>query len=77
MPIGGNASGFPAGPLVLIGLGVVFLLNNLGVLRFSIIFKFWPIALIAFGVYLLYQRTQERASAPHDPTSVPGGVGHE
>ncbi len=77
LPIGGSAGGFPAGPLVLIGLGVVFLLNNLGVLRFSIIFKFWPIALIAFGVYLLYQRTQEREAATHNSTGVPGSMGHE
>lgn len=77
LPIGGTAAGFPAGPLVLIGLGVIFLLNNLGVLRFSVIFKFWPIALIAFGVYLLYQRTQERGAASNTSTGVPGEVGHE
>lgn len=51
---GGSAS---AGPFVLIVLGVLFLLNNLGVLRFSMIFKFWPVGLIVLGVYLLSQRT--------------------
>jgi len=50
--------GPPVGPVVMIGLGVIFLLNNLGLLRFSQIFRFWPIALIAAGVYMLFQRTQ-------------------
>ena len=58
----GNAAGAPIGPVLMIGLGVVFLLNNLGVLRFSQIFKFWPIALIGLGIYLLIERT--RRSAP-------------
>ena len=44
---------FLALPVVMIGLGAIFLLNNLGVLRFSQIFRFWPIALIAAGVIIV------------------------
>lgn len=50
--------GPPVGPAIMIGLGVVFLLNNLGLLRFSQIFKFWPVALIGMGVYMLMERTR-------------------
>ena len=51
-------SGLPIGPLVLIALGVVFLLNNFGLIRISQIVRFWPLGLIGAGVYLLYVRLQ-------------------
>lgn len=44
------------GPVILIGLGVVFLLNNLGILAWNVwevIFRLWPILLIAAGLDLL------------------------
>jgi hypothetical protein len=47
------------GPLLLIGLGVIFLLNNLGVLAVSlwdVIFHLWPVILIAIGLDLLIGR---------------------
>ncbi|HEY43919.1 MAG TPA: cell wall-active antibiotics response protein [Anaerolineae bacterium] len=47
------------GPLLLIGLGVIFLLNNLGVLAVNIwdvIFRLWPVILIAIGLDLLIGR---------------------
>lgn len=53
-----NSAGTAVGPIVMIGLGVIFLLNNLGLLRFSQIFRFWPVALIALGLYLLLERTR-------------------
>ena len=56
-----RADGPPVGPVVMIGLGIIFLLNNLGLLRFSQVFKFWPLALIALGVYLLIDRTRRTA----------------
>lgn len=49
-------SRFPVGPAVLIMIGVLFLLNNLGLLRMREIFRYWPIALIAIGIYMLYER---------------------
>jgi hypothetical protein len=47
------------GPLmagILIALGVLFLLDNLGIDVFTDIGKFWPILLIAFGAILLQRR---------------------
>ncbi len=53
-----SQGGIPVGPLVLIGLGVVFLLNNFELIRISQVVRFWPLALIGAGVYLLYVRLQ-------------------
>jgi hypothetical protein len=47
------------GPIILIGLGLVFLLNNLGMLSWDvwdIIVRFWPILLIAIGLDILVGR---------------------
>jgi len=46
--------------VVLIALGVLFLLNTLQVVQFRQILKFWPVGLIALGVYLIYLRMAER-----------------
>jgi hypothetical protein len=51
-----EGSGFPVLPVALISLGVVFLLNNLGVLRLRFIMQFWPVLLILAGVWMLYTR---------------------
>jgi hypothetical protein len=48
--------GFPVGPVVLIGLGVIFLLHNFELLRLADLFKFWPLGLIGAGVLMLYRR---------------------
>lgn len=51
-------SGF-VGPLILIGLGVIFLLNNLGVISWNIwmvLLRLWPILLVAVGLDLLFGR---------------------
>ena len=48
-----------AGPVILIGLGVVFLLNNLGYISWSVwdvIFNLWPVLLIAAGLDVLIGR---------------------
>lgn len=52
----GQSGGVPAGPLLLISLGVVFLLHTLGYLSWDHLVRFWPVLLIAAGVYLLYAR---------------------
>ena len=46
------------GAVILIVLGVLFLLSNLGMLpRLGPLFaQWWPLILIAVGVYLLVQR---------------------
>lgn len=48
----------PLGPFVLIGLGFVFLLDNLGLLRIDDLLRFWPVLMIAAGAILLMQRIQ-------------------
>jgi LiaI-LiaF-like transmembrane region/N-terminal domain of toast_rack, DUF2154 len=48
-----------AWPLILIALGVIFLLNNLGVLSWSVwdvIWRLWPVLLIAIGLDILVGR---------------------
>jgi hypothetical protein len=47
------------GPIILIGLGIIFLLNNLGLLSWSIwgtLLRMWPILLIAAGLDLILGR---------------------
>jgi len=44
----------PIGAIVLIGLGALFLLNNLGILRMR---HLGPVFLIAVGLWLAYKRT--------------------
>jgi hypothetical protein len=44
----------PIGAIVLIALGVIFLLDNLGVLRMH---HLWPLFLIGIGLWLAYKRT--------------------
>ncbi|MGD2105187.1 MAG: DUF5668 domain-containing protein [Anaerolineae bacterium] len=47
------------GPVILIGLGTIFLLNNLGILDWSvwaIILRLWPILLVAAGLDLILGR---------------------
>lgn len=44
------------GPVVIIVVGVIFLLNTLGILRIGQILKYWPVCLIALGGYMLYNR---------------------
>ncbi len=46
----------PIGPLVLIGLGVIFLLNQFGFFSFHVVFRFWPVFLIGAGVLMLLNR---------------------
>ncbi len=46
----------PVGALILIGLGVLFLLDEVGALHFDWIWRFWPLILIAIGVRILMQR---------------------
>jgi TM2 domain-containing membrane protein YozV len=47
---------FPAGAVALIVIGVLFLMNTLDILRLEQILRFWPVALIALGAYMLYVR---------------------
>ena len=46
----------PIGAFVLIGLGVLFLLNEMDVLNFDRLWRFWPLVLIAVGIRVLMRR---------------------
>jgi TM2 domain-containing membrane protein YozV len=46
----------PMGAIILIGLGVVFLLDEVGWLHFDWIWRFWPLILIAVGIRILMRR---------------------
>jgi TM2 domain-containing membrane protein YozV len=50
----------PIGALVLIGLGVLILLANFGLLqRLEWFAKAWPVALVVLGAWLLFDRVKE------------------
>ena len=56
--IGRVMSDKPVGPLILIGLGVLFLLQQLHIFRIGWAFRYWPVILIAIGAWMLYRRQQ-------------------
>lgn len=54
-----NSAGFLAAPALLIGVGVLLLLNNLGVLEVRQVLRYvFPILLIAAGALMLFNRVQ-------------------
>jgi hypothetical protein len=46
----------PIGPIILIGLGLIFLLDNFHVFDFFRLSRFWPLILIAVGVLMFRKR---------------------
>ena len=46
----------PIGPIILIGVGVLFLLNNFAWFPFYRIERFWPLILIGVGVFMFRNR---------------------
>ena len=54
-----SGSQIPIGAFVLIGLGVLFLLNTFGWMHFDwVISRFWPLILIAVGIRVLMKRNR-------------------
>ena len=51
----------PVGPIILIGLGVLFLLNNFNWLPFWRIGRLWPLVLIGVGVLMFRNRLERRS----------------
>jgi hypothetical protein len=49
----------PVGAVVLIIIGIVLLLQTLGVFEQEWIGRAWPVAIIGVGAWLLYRRTRE------------------
>jgi TM2 domain-containing membrane protein YozV len=56
VPLRPHRPGFPLGPVLIIALGVLFLLNTMDILRLHQIVRYWPVFLIVLGVYMLYCR---------------------
>ena len=52
-----GGSRIPVGAFVLIGLGVIFLLEQFGWFHFDWFGRFWPVILIAIGIRVLMKRT--------------------
>ena len=63
-PQGGSR--FPIAPVLLIALGVVFLLNNLELFELRRMLKYWPVMLIALGLYMLYLRMSGASEVNND-----------
>jgi hypothetical protein len=62
LPLRGK--GFPVAPIALILLGVLFLLNNLDLLRLRELVRYWPVFLIALGAWMLYIRISSAKDMP-------------
>ncbi len=70
LPRKGRPSQFPLAPTVLIAVGLLFLLHNLNIIRISELLRYWPVALIGLGAYMLYERLaghsdSDRSAASH------------
>jgi LiaI-LiaF-like transmembrane region/B-box zinc finger len=50
----------PIGAALLIGLGALFLLDNLGIPVFAELGRFWPVLLILLGLFLLQRRSGKK-----------------
>jgi TM2 domain-containing membrane protein YozV len=64
----------PVGAIVLIGLGVLFLLNSLDIFHFHWIWHLWPLLVIGLGVLLFVRRMRE-SKPPGPPPAGPQGGG--
>ena len=81
----GPATRVPVGPILLIVIGVLFLLDTLGWIHFREIARFWPVLLIAVGAYMLWTRVTApgtvAANRPFpssaDPSANAMGTHHE
>jgi hypothetical protein len=68
----GEPGRFPAAAVALIVLGVILLLNTLGLLDFRYIVRYWPVLLIVLGVYMLWARLNPPENGgvpPREPQS--------
>lgn len=72
VPRAGHPTRFPLAPTVLIAVGILFLLHNLDILRISQVIRYWPVALIALGAYMLYERFTSHP-ASHEQHAPPVG----
>lgn len=59
---------FPAGAVILIGLGFILLLDTTEIINIDVLVKYWPALLIFVGVYLLYARSHAGTGSSAAPT---------
>lgn len=64
LPASRYRSGAPIGPIVLIAIGVIYLLNSLNLIDFHEIGRYWPVILIVIGAWMLYNRVSSPAPRP-------------
>ena len=57
----------PAWGAVLLGIGVILLMNNLGILQLAAVRRFWPLALVGIGFVFLRRALKRRETAPLAP----------
>ena len=79
VPLRPAKRGLPIGPVILIVLGILFLLNTMEVIRFTQLLRYWPVLLIALGAYMLYERMTGASSSAVAPLDAAAAreVGHE
>jgi TM2 domain-containing membrane protein YozV len=63
----------PIGAIVLIGLGMLFLFNTLGIFSFDWIDHGWPLLIIGIGIWLLIRRMRQIPRPPQPPAATPSG----
>jgi hypothetical protein len=68
VPHDGRPARFPAAPVLLIAFGVLFLLDNLEILKIGRLLRYWPAGLIVLGLFLLYERITESKTATKTET---------
>jgi hypothetical protein len=61
--LGGAPENAAAAGIVLVVLGILLLLHTLHLFDFEYLTRYWPVLLIAAGVYLLYNRFAKQSSA--------------
>jgi hypothetical protein len=64
----------PIGPIFLIVIGVLFLLDTLGLLEFRELARFWPVLLIVVGAFMLYSRVRTPVALPGSTVGTPIGT---
>jgi hypothetical protein len=74
MSFNSRASRIPIAAILLILFGALFLLNNLDLLDLRRLIRFWPVALIVLGAYLLFERWSSTKSVASDTTREPNDV---
>lgn len=64
----------PIGPILLIAIGVLFLLDTLHLIQFREIGRFWPVLLIGAGAYMLWARVSSTPAVPPSGQSYPSAA---